>query len=125
MADYQIRVVIKEDVPGHGEFNDCLYYSPADFAKMTEDQIQADKQARVDGWVRFMESQREIQSDPRVIAEREAEEVAARKQAMKAAVLADTPEMNALLDTAIQVVSEGVDSRDQLKEVLVATLGDK
>ena len=125
MIDYQIRVMIKEDIPGHGQFNDCIYYAPAAFAKMSKKQVEADKRARVDNWVNHIEAQREAQADPKVIAEQEAVAVKDRKRAMKEAVLADTPEMIMLLDKAIDAVSKGVTSREQIKAEILSTLEEK
>ena len=46
----RIQVLISEKT-AFGEFNDALYFSPEEYAALTEQQIAEAKKARVDAWV--------------------------------------------------------------------------
>ena len=46
----KIQVNIREQTR-HGRFHDALYYTPEAWAKLTQAQLDADKQARVDAWI--------------------------------------------------------------------------
>lgn len=37
----------------YGRFSDAIYYSAAEFEVLTEEQVQAAKQERIDAWVAF------------------------------------------------------------------------
>ncbi len=46
----RIQVLIQEQTP-QGQYNDALYYSPADWDKVTEKDISDAKKARMDNWL--------------------------------------------------------------------------
>lgn len=54
-----VQVKISEDTE-KGRFNDALYYTYKDYDGMKDDQVDADKQARVDGWLSFLDTQSKI-----------------------------------------------------------------
>jgi hypothetical protein len=51
-----VRVLIQENTE-HGQYNDALYYSEAEFASLTNEDIQAAIKTRVDNWVGFVKEQ--------------------------------------------------------------------
>lgn len=94
--DIRIQVPIEQTTP-YGTFHDALYFTPAEYAALTEADIEALKQARVDAWVAAV-------STPRKPAEPTAEDLAAdaarvRREfevlAQKLAT-ADSPELDPL-----------------------------
>jgi hypothetical protein len=49
-TDVRIQVPIKAQTEV-GEYNSALYFTPAEYAALTQEQIDAMKQARVSAWV--------------------------------------------------------------------------
>lgn len=50
IPDIQIQVRINEDTP-IGRFNDCLYFSPSEFSRLTQEQLDVAIVSRVGNWV--------------------------------------------------------------------------
>lgn len=47
----QIRFTVQTE---YGEYSDALYYSLNDWDMISQDQIEAEKQTRVDNWVSYI-----------------------------------------------------------------------
>lgn len=72
--DVMVQVRIKQDTP-YGEFNDALYYPLADYSHIKGDQIQAERQQRIDNWISAMQNPPEVKEPTKEDLQLQADEL--------------------------------------------------
>ena len=90
-----------------GEYNDCLLLTPAEYAAVTEPEIEARKQARVDNWIASLKAAQDQGNDPVEQAKRNAEEKLARLDDIKQKLVSPDEGTLALIDAIVDLAKAG------------------
>lgn len=95
----RIQVKIEENTP-QGAYHDALYYTPEEWAKLTQSEITAAKAARVNNWIAFVAAQ---SSKPPVVPTKE--ELLARELEMQDQIERLTDQVIAAKPTAEELIA--------------------
>jgi len=109
----QKMVRIKRNVPGYGDFHDAIYFTEAEFAAMSEAQVEAAIQQRITNWVATIEAAR---AAPKPTNE---EIESARADEIFEALAGDDPAMAQVLDSLITIIGKKPKDRASLKAELL------